>query len=86
MSSLLALNEVVIQKIEFGHTVRLATTIDDERARLTYSADGLIVAHAHRGRPPTTSPPAGPILAPTLRAMVAHARCAATSSSTVASC
>ena len=41
--SLLALNEVVIEKIDFGHTVRLATRIDGEEA-LTYSADGLIVA------------------------------------------
>ena len=43
VSTLLALNEVVIEKIDFGHTVRLATTIDGEQA-LTYSADGLIIA------------------------------------------
>src|SRR5580704_14980032 len=42
-TSLLALNEVVIEKIDFGHTVRLATTVDGAGA-LTYSADGLIIA------------------------------------------
>ena len=43
ITALLALNEVVIEKIDFGHTVRLATSVDGEQA-LTYSADGLIVA------------------------------------------
>src|ERR1700730_13385747 len=67
-SSFLALNEVVIQKIEFGHTVRLTTRIDDEEA-LTYSADGLIIA-TPTGSTAYNLSAGGPILAPTLRAMV----------------
>jgi NAD+ kinase len=67
-STLLALNEVVIEKIDFGHTVRLATTVDGEEA-LTYSADGLIIA-TPTGSTAYNLSAGGPILAPTLRAMV----------------
>jgi NAD+ kinase len=71
VSTLLALNEVVIEKIDFGHTVRLATTIDREQA-LTYSADGLIIA-TPTGSTAYNLSAGGPILAPTLRAMVVTA-------------
>jgi NAD+ kinase len=68
VTSYLALNEVVLEKIDFGHTVRLATFIDDE-AVFTYSADGVIIA-TPTGSTAYNLSARGPILAPALRAMV----------------
>lgn len=64
----LALNEVVLEKTLFGHTVRLATEIDGERF-LQYSADGLLVA-TPTGSTAYNLSAGGPVLSPQLRAMV----------------
>ena len=50
-----ALNEVVVEKHEAGHTVRLLARIDGEPFT-SYAADGLIVA-TPTGRPPTRCRP-----------------------------
>jgi NAD+ kinase len=68
VSSYLALNEIVLEKIDFGHTVRLATSIDGEDV-FTYSADGVIIA-TPTGSTAYNLSARGPILAPALRAMV----------------
>jgi NAD+ kinase len=68
VSSYLALNEVVVEKIDFGHTVRLATSIDGEDV-FTYSADGVIIA-TPTGSTAYNLSARGPILSPGLRAMV----------------
>jgi NAD+ kinase len=64
----LALNEMVLEKTVFGHTVRLATAIDGE-AFLEYSADGLLVA-TPTGSTAYNLSAGGPVLAPGLRSMV----------------
>lgn len=64
----LALNEMVLEKTVFGHTVRLATVIDGEDF-LEYSADGLLVA-TPTGSTAYNLSAGGPVLAPELRAMV----------------
>ncbi len=63
-----ALNEVVLEKTVFGHTVRLDTRIDGERF-LTYSADGLLIA-TPTGSTAYNLSAGGPVLSPRLRAMV----------------
>jgi NAD+ kinase len=68
ISTQLALNEIVLEKTEFGHTVRLATSIDDEHV-FTYSADGVIIA-TPTGSTAYNLSAGGPILSPALRAMV----------------
>jgi NAD+ kinase len=64
----LALNEVVLEKIVFGHTVRLATSIDGDNVFI-YSADGLLIA-TPTGSTAYNLSAGGPILSPALRAMV----------------
>jgi NAD+ kinase len=71
VASYLALNEVVLEKIDRGHTVRLAASIDGEEV-LTYSADGLLIA-SPSGSTAYNLSAGGPILSPALRAMVVTA-------------
>jgi NAD+ kinase len=63
-----ALNEVVLEKTVFGHTVRLDMRIDGERF-LTYSADGLLIA-TPTGSTAYNLSAGGPVLSPRLQAMV----------------
>ncbi len=67
-ANVLALNEVVIEKKEAGHTVRLGVDID--RAPFTtYAADGLIIA-TPTGSTAYSMSARGPILSPRLRALL----------------
>lgn len=67
-ANLLALNEVVIEKKEAGHTVRLGVDIDRVEFT-TYAADGLIVA-TPTGSTAYSMSARGPILSPRLRALL----------------
>lgn len=64
----LALNEIVIEKSEPGHTARLSLEIDGA-AFTTYAADGLIVA-TPTGSTAYSLSARGPILSPRLRALL----------------
>jgi NAD+ kinase len=68
LASHLALNEVVIEKRDPGHTVRLAVDIDHV-AFTTYAADGLILS-TPTGSTAYSLSARGPILSPRLRAIL----------------
>lgn len=68
LSKHLALNEMVLEKREPGHTVRLSVDIDKARFT-TYAADGLIVA-TPTGSTAYSLSARGPILSPRLRALL----------------
>jgi NAD+ kinase len=63
-----ALNEAVVEKLEPGHTVRLAVSID-ETPFTTYAADGLIVA-TPTGSTAYSLSARGPVLSPNQRALL----------------
>jgi len=63
-----ALNEATVEKTVPGHTVRIATSIDD-RPFVTYAADGLLVA-TPTGSTAYNLSARGPLLSPRLRAIV----------------
>ncbi len=63
-----ALNEATVEKTVPGHTVRVATTIDD-RPFVTYAADGLLVS-TPTGSTAYNLSARGPVLSPRLRAIV----------------
>lgn len=65
---LVALNEAVVEKVEHGHTIRFNVWISGNRF-LTYAADGLILS-TPTGSTAYNLSARGPILSPTLRAMV----------------
>ncbi|MBM3729600.1 MAG: NAD(+)/NADH kinase [Actinobacteria bacterium] len=66
--TLRGLNEMVVEKTESGHTVRLEVAIDDDHFA-TYSADGLIVA-TPTGSTAYSLSARGPVVAPAHRALV----------------
>jgi NAD+ kinase len=63
-----ALNELVVEKVASGHTVRLAVVIND-RFFTTYAADGMIVA-TPTGSTAYSLSARGPIVSPTHRALL----------------
>lgn len=68
LSNHLALNEVVVEKREAGHTVRLSVDID-KAPFTTYAADGLILA-TPTGSTAYSMSARGPILSPGMRAIL----------------
>ncbi|MEY3806048.1 MAG: inorganic polyphosphate/ATP-NAD kinase [Actinomycetota bacterium] len=68
LANLLALNEVVIEKKDAGHTVRLSVDID-KAPFTTYAADGLIIA-TPTGSTAYSLSARGPILSPRMRALL----------------
>ena len=68
LSNQLALNEVVIEKRDAGHTVRLGVDID-KVPFTTYAADGLILA-TPTGSTAYSMSARGPILSPRMKAML----------------
>jgi NAD+ kinase len=68
LANQLALNEVVVEKREAGHTVRLGVDID-KAPFTTYAADGLILA-TPTGSTAYSMSARGPILSPQLRAIL----------------
>ena len=68
LSDIVALNEVVIEKQEAGHTVRVLVEIDGSPFT-TYVADGVIVA-TPTGSTAYAMSARGPILSPRLRALL----------------
>ena len=68
LANLLALNEVVVEKRDAGHTVRLGVDID-RVPFTTYAADGLIVA-TPTGSTAYSMSARGPVLSPRLRALL----------------
>lgn len=64
----LALNEIVVEKREAGHTVRLGVDIDGAHFT-TYAADGLIVA-TPTGSTAYSMSARGPILSPRMKALL----------------
>jgi NAD+ kinase len=63
-----ALNEATVEKTVPGHTVRIATSIDD-RPFVTYATDGLLVS-TPTGSTAYNLSARGPVLSPRLRAIV----------------
>lgn len=66
--TLRGLNEMVVEKVESGHTVRLEVAIDGDHFA-TYSADGLIVA-TPTGSTAYSLSARGPVVSPSHRALV----------------